>query len=201
MQEEEQHHSSNIIIHPEVDDDTDRNLQLESFSYVISNGLIKLGVRSSGSLIAPGKIPSTKTKTEASTTMVGLRYIFPDGSGESEAIALGRLWEGWGVYADGEKAISTLQDFTGGDTGIDMNSIKIDLYPDKEGNVNARSSVKTVEGKLKVTHDFHAITSTPNLYEVTVTLKNTSKNTIADTRYRRVVDFDASPTVSNPPQK
>ena len=43
-----------------------------------------------------------------------------------------------------------------------------------------------------VTHDYHP-SRNPNLYEVTVTIKNISA-AVADVRYRRVMDWDIEPT-------
>jgi type IV pilus assembly protein PilY1 len=49
---------------------------------------------------------------------------------------------------------------------------------------------------LEVTHFYHPIAGTPNLYAVDVTIKNLTDKTIAagDLRYRRVMDWDIGPT-------
>lgn len=63
----------------------------------------------------------------------------------------------------------------------------------------ASTAVSTVlsASKLKVTHDYHPSPDTPNLYEVSVTLENTSGATISDLRYRRSMDWDVYPTPFN----
>ena len=46
-----------------------------------------------------------------------------------------------------------------------------------------------------MTHDYHPSPDTPNLYEVVVTITNTSGGAaISDVRYRRVMDWDIEPT-------
>ena len=147
---------------------------------VIDNGLIKLGVRAEGHLNIPGAgIPS---RPSSSTTAVGLRLIFPDGS-ESEATAPGCLCEGWGASAG---AVS-------GYANEDVDGV-VNLTPISFVDTPTTAvSVVDVGTVLEVTHDYHPSVS-PNLYEVTVTLKNISGADIADLRYRRVMDWDISPT-------
>jgi hypothetical protein len=55
-------------------------------------------------------------------------------------------------------------------------------------------SVVTIDDTLRVTHDYHPSTETPNLYEVTVTIENISGHALTDIRYRRVMDWDIEPT-------
>ena len=49
-------------------------------------------------------------------------------------------------------------------------------------------------GPLRVTHDFHPSPDTDNLYEVTVTLENTSGANVTELLYRRNMDWDIYPT-------
>jgi hypothetical protein len=147
---------------------------------VIDNGLIKLGVRFEGHLnIAGAGIPS---RPSSSTTAVGLRLIFPDSS-ESEATAPGCLCEGWDASADGVSGYAN--DAVDGVVGMGLVSFA--------DTPTTAVSVVDIGGVLDVTHDFHPSAS-PNLYEVTVTMTNTSAGGIADLRYRRVMDWDISPT-------
>jgi len=148
---------------------------------VITNGTIKLGVRPQGHLnILDAGIVS---RPDGSTPDVGLRLIFPDGS-ESEATAPGVMSEGWGVAADGVAGYANLA----------VNGV-VNLH-----NVAFASSASTAESTvevgsvLRVTHEYLPSTATPLLYEVRVTLTNISGGPIGDLRYRRVTDWDVSPT-------
>lgn len=143
----------------------------------IDNGTVQLGIHDQGHLNVGGGPPSSGT----GTTVVGLRYI-PTGA---EATAPGCLCEGWGA-AD---AIS-------GETGYANEAV------DGVVNIGIVSSVFTastavtvgdIGGVLEVTHDYHPSPVTPFLYEVTVTIENTSAATV-DPRYRRVMDWDIEPT-------
>jgi hypothetical protein len=64
-------------------------------------------------------------------------------------------------------------------------------------------SVVTIGGAtapvLQVTHNYQPLATTPNLYQVAVTIKNLSTSDIAagDLRYRRVMDWDIPPTTFN----
>jgi hypothetical protein len=157
---------------------------------VIDNGLVKLGVNPAGQLNVGGDIPvrdDPQPNPARWVTRVGLRYIFPDGSGESESSSYGCECEGWGVIADGDKAWAN--NYRG--TSIDESSVTF-----THTSSTAISSLITPGGKLRITHDFHPSYATQNLYEVTVTLENLSESTIDDLRYRRVMDFDIYPSVS-----
>ena len=122
------------------------------------------------------------------TTWVGIRYILPDGSGESEGAAWGFEYsEGWCVYAHGDKA-------------RDSHMFASENLASKTINVNddnskAVSNVTIEGGKLQIIHDFHPSSETSNLYEISIALENISGNNITDVRYRRSIDFDPSPTV------
>lgn len=48
-------------------------------------------------------------------------------------------------------------------------------------------------GTLQVTHYFHP-SSSPNLYQVDITIKNNAPTPAGDVRYRRTVDWDVEPT-------
>ena len=57
-------------------------------------------------------------------------------------------------------------------------------------------SVVRVGNTFRVTHDYHPSVS-PNLYEATVTIENTTDHDVNDVRYRRVMDWDVEPTAFN----
>jgi hypothetical protein len=160
-----------------------RNLQGLPPAAIISNGVIKLGVNPTAQLNAPnGDFDALNWIAN-----VGLRYILPDGGGESESTAYGCECEGWGASAD--NTTGWANDSIGG-VEVDLSSVSFSSTA-----TTAISELVLPGGLLKVTHDFHPTPATANLYEVTVTLENISPSTINDVRYRRVMDFDIYPTV------
>jgi hypothetical protein len=156
-----------------------------SHSAVITNGLIKLGVKDEGHLnMSAAGIPSKYN----GTTAVGLRLIYPDGS-ESEATAPGCLCEGWGASADGVSGYANV------DVDFGANNLTLVSFNATADTANSVVEVDSGGGAvLEVTHDFHPSTDTANLYEVVVTLKNVSGVDITDLRYRRTMDWDIGPT-------
>jgi hypothetical protein len=169
---------------PRHDGDVTRGRDLQGLppSAIISNGLIKLGVNPTAQLNAPGG----SYEDLGYTSIVGLRYIFPDGR-ESESTSYGCECEGWGASADGTAGWAN--DSSGG-VVVDIPSVTFSSTA-----TTAISELTLPGGLLKVTHDFHPSPATDNLYEVTVTLENISNSTINDVRYRRVMDWDIYPTV------
>lgn len=145
---------------------------------IISNGTVQLGVHSLGHLNVAGGAPSSGS----GTTVVGLRYV-PTGA---ESTAPGCLCEGWGA-AD---AISGMTGHANEDDGV------VNLTPVSFAS-NATSAVSVVDigTMLRVTHDYHP-SSSPNLYEVAVSITNISAAAV-DLRYRRVMDWDVEPTAFN----
>jgi hypothetical protein len=153
-------------------------------SAVVTNGTIKVGVRDEGHLnIVGAGIPS---RPSSSTTAVGLRLVFPDSS-ESEATAPGCLCEGWGASADGVSGYATVDNPPGGVAP------SVSFVSFNANGVSAECIVD-VGSVLRVKHNYHPSPATPFLYEVTVTLENISGATVNDLRYRRVMDWDISPT-------
>ena len=102
---------------------------------------------------------------------------------------------GWEVYGDGETAYAGY----GIEDGINERSVVFQQYVDETDRKAVRSSVNTLGGKLQVTHDFRFHPTIPNLSEISIIIKNVGTDTITDTRYRRVIDFNVSPTVSTLP--
>jgi len=143
----------------------------------ISNGTVMLGVWNTGELNVPADLPQTG---DIGTTSVGLRYV-PTGY---ESTADGCLCEGWGA-ADATSGLTGYANQASGSSG----NLTVESF-----TATASSAVSTVniDGKLRVTHDYHP-SATPNLYEVTVTLENLTSATIAP-RYRRVMDWDVQPS-------
>lgn len=146
---------------------------------IISNGTVQLGVNREGHLNVPGGTPSSGT----GTTDVGLRYVPTN----AESTAPGCLCEGWGI-----------KDFlTGNWAGAneDQGGIVGNLPMTVESFTSTAStatSVVNVGGIFRVTHDYKPSTS-PNLYQVDVTIQNIS-GAVVDLRYRRLMDWDIEPT-------
>ena len=179
---------------PETITDDNRNLR-QIDEVILTNGVIKLGINDFGALIVSGGTPSVTTEGGDTTNLVGLRYFLPDGSGESEGIAQGSLMEGWGVYGDGDAAYAAY----GRENGIDQRSVIFQPSVDAMRRNVVKSTVDIEGGKLQVIHDFHFHPTISNLSEISIIIKNVGRETITDTRYRRVIGFDASPTVSTLP--
>lgn len=148
---------------------------------IIDNGTVQLGVDLYGQLNVPGSVPSPVSLT----TAVGLRHM-PTGN---EATSHGCLCEGWGVgiadtfasgFANNNYGVSGL-------TPVSFTSTA----------TTATSVVDLASGGLRITHAFAPSTKTADLYEVDVTITNTSLATINDLRYTRTFDWDVEPDTFN----
>jgi hypothetical protein len=158
---------------------------LGSTGAIITNGTVTLGVNDSGDLNFCCGTPSA----QLGNTTVGLRF----NANNDEATADGCLCEGWGVGDFGTQAWGGAnQDFGGASNlaGVSFTSTAS----------TALSVVDVLDSSntpvLEVTHDYHPSPVTPNLYEVTVTIKNIGSSSVAagDLRYRREMDWDIEPT-------
>jgi len=150
-------------------------------SAVISNGLIKLGIHDEGHL----------NVWDDKEGLVGLSLIFPPPGGVSEALAVGCWCEGWGISGNNDPTMT-------GTASVDNYPGISNIIPEHPLNKSGPSAISTVDvgSSLRVEHDFHPSTS-PNLYEITVTVTNTSLEPITDLKYRRVMDWDIPPDVFN----
>ncbi len=156
-----------------------RGLQASIYDgVVISNGLIKLGVTRSGAL-------NVDVPGDSHYNVVGLRYIFPDLT-EGDSTSYGCLCEGWGAGADG---IPIFFNRAGGSSSYLAGSDVFSSTP-----TTAISNITSSDERLRVTHDYHPSASTPNLYEVIVTLENIGTTPINELLYRRNMDWDIFPT-------
>lgn len=148
-------------------------------SAIISNGTIRLGVNDEGHLNLDGGVASVQYLT----TVVGVRLITT--AGEYESTSPGCLCEGWGASAGAASGWASIDN--GGISGLSLNGFV--------GTPStAVSDVSLIATPLQVVHDYHPSTKTANLYEVTVTLKNTGAAPLSDVRYVRVMDWDVEPT-------
>jgi hypothetical protein len=147
-----------------------------STTAIITNGLIELGVNQQGNMNVPGG----SVASNEPTTLVGLRYIPTN----ADAASPGTPAEGWGV-----SVVFSQENVTGyANVGIDgVVNLSVVSFTHTADSAVATVDVGTT---LEVTHDFHPIQSTLNLYEVTITITNLTNQTIQDLRYRRVVDWD-----------
>ena len=138
---------------------------------IISNGTVTLGVWGEGHLNVPGP-----------DRPVGLRYE-PTGN---ESTAPGCECEGWGV-ADATTATAGYanESTDGGPVNLDLVSFTSDA--------STATSVVDVDDVLRVTHAYRPSATSPNLYEVAVTIENRSAAPV-EPRYRRVMDWDVEPT-------
>lgn len=138
----------------------------------VNNGTVQLGVHLEGHLnIDP---------PAGASAYLGLVYL-PTGN---EGLALGCLCEGWGA-AD---SISSVTGWAGDNWGGTFNLANISYT---NNGTTAQSTVH-VGSTFEVTHDYHP-SSSPFLYEVTVTITNISSSA-TNLRYRRVMDWDVMPT-------
>jgi len=141
---------------------------------VIGNGTVQIGVNTLGHLIAP----------DGTGSAVGVRYV-PSGA---DALTPGCYCEGWGV-GDASSGLTGWADEAAG-TSANLNVINY------TATATTAVAVVQVGTDLQVTHDYHP-SSTPNLYEITVTVRNIGTSTVGDLRYRRVMDWDVPPTEFN----
>lgn len=149
-------------------------LRTQAAPAIISNGTVQLGINDLGSLNVPGPASAT------GTTQVGIRYVPTN----NEATGAGCACEGWGV-ADVTSSTSGYANMSSGTSGLTLVSF----------TSTAATAVSVVDaaGKFRVTHDYHPSATTPNMYEVTVTIQNTSDADVVP-RYRRNMDWDIEPT-------
>ena len=157
--------------------------QVAAAQAIITNGTVKLGVDEFGQL----NIPGGRLSGTGSTTIVGLRFIDSRGT-EWESTADGCLCEGWGVGVvgglfDGVRGYANNSAGIAGLTGVSFTS-----------TATGAVSVVRIGTTFEITHDYHP-SAVPNLYEVTVSIKNISGvNVDGDVRYRRLMDWDIEPT-------
>ncbi len=140
---------------------------------VISNGTVTLGVHDQGHLIAhPANVP------------VGIVYV-PSGN---DGLAHGCWCEGWAI-AD---TISGVEGWAGDHWGLSTNLTLVTTGGDA---VTTYISTVDIGTTYQVTHDYRP-SSSPNLYEVLVSVTNISANPV-DVVYRRAMDWDVPPTTFN----
>ncbi len=156
---------------------------------VIGNGTVELGVNCQGHLNVPF------SPDPLGIGYMGLRYV-PTGAASTEP---GCECEGWGIANGAKTAPKVSTCAAGGEQGYANRSVDGVVNLILESFVasadSAVSVVRVNDGSdlWRVTHDYHPMTTTPNLYEVTVTIENIS-GVAKPTLYRRVMDWDIYPT-------
>jgi hypothetical protein len=151
----------------------------------INNGTVMLGVNRLGHLNLNGGPISG----QGTTTTVGLRHF----GTQYESTADGCECEGWGVGVRGgpSAGLTGYANDALGTAGLVSTSFA--------SGGNWATSVVTIGGKLKVTHDYKPSISA-NLYLVDVTIENISGADIGAAGnpngvvYRRVMDWDIEPS-------
>lgn len=148
---------------------------------IIQNSEVQLGVGAFGALNVGGGTPATGS----GTTTVGLRSVRTN----SDSTSPGCECEGWGVGLRSTGAFGQSNNSVGGVQNLSLVSFS--------STASTAVSVVNVLGAtggaiLQVTHDYRPIAGTPYLYEVLVSIKNTSGAALAsgDLVYRRVMDWD-----------
>ncbi len=132
---------------------------------VISNGTIRMGINVLGNLNA-GSAPQV-----TGTTVVGLRFI--TAAGDYESTADGCECEGWGVGVR-TGGVLTSSGYANDASGT-ANLTSVSFASTAS---TATSTVRLTTGPgLQITHEY-VPSSTPNLYEVRITITNTGAATI-----------------------
>lgn len=145
---------------------------------IITNGNVSLGVDTLGQLNVRGG-----TADVVGTRTVGVRWI--DGTGNQyESTSHGCLCEGWGLAVNGTSGYANNASGTGGLTALSFTSTA----------TTATSVVQITGTDVQVTHDFALAAETDDLYRVRVTVANTGATAATGLVYRRVMDWDTSPT-------
>nr|WP_179952544.1 hypothetical protein [Ningiella ruwaisensis] len=148
---------------------------------IITDGNVSLGVDDLGQLNVGGGVADV-----TGITSVGMRFIDSSGN-QYESTSHGCECEGWGVgiAETGESGYANNSSGTAGLTAVNFVS-----------DATTATAV-TSTASLQITHDFALSSETDNLFEVVVTIENTSATDIANLLYRRTFDWDTSPTPFN----
>ena len=146
---------------------------------IITAGNVSLGVDMLGQLNVAGGTPDVVGMTD-----VGVRWISPEGV-EYESTSHGCLCEGWGVSLDNiYSGYANNSTGTGGLTGLSFTS-----------SATSASTVARIDGTaVTVSHVYALSAETDDLFRVSVTIANTGATAVDDVTYRRVMDWDTSPT-------
>lgn len=149
---------------------------------VITNGTIRMGIGQYGDLNV-GSVPQIK-----GTNRVGLRLI--TAAGDYESTADGCTCEGWGL---GVRSGGVVVAWGGSNSSVG-GVTNLDPISFTSAASTATSTVRLTAGaNLTITHLYRP-SAVANMYEVQITITNTGAAAIGDVVYRRVMDWDISPT-------
>jgi hypothetical protein len=147
---------------------------------IIDNGTVKLGINDHGQL----------NFSNGEGSYFGVNYI-PTGNDGTRA---GCPCEGWGAGAGDGVSTPTFQGRADQAEGI--NGVALVSFTSTAST--ATSVVDVLDGSsapaMRVTHEFKPSTTTPNLYDIQVTLKNLTASPLTGVRYLREMDWDIEPT-------
>ncbi|MGH3006864.1 MAG: Ig-like domain-containing protein [Gaiellaceae bacterium] len=143
---------------------------------VITNGTVALGVNDHGQL-----------NFSDGTRFVGVTYE-PTGNDGTRA---GCECEGWGAGAGGPTQFQgRANDNLGGASNLSL----VSFTSTATTATSVADVLRSGSAALRVTHEFEPSPATPNLYEITITLKNVTPDTLTNVRYERLMDWDVEPT-------
>ncbi len=145
---------------------------------IITDGNVSLGVDTLGQLNVGGGVADV-----VGQTAVGVRWIDPSGT-QYESTSHGCLCEGWGLAVGGSSGYANNSVGTAGLTSVSF----------VNDATTATSVVQITGTAVQVTHSFSLAAETNDLYRVRVTVANTGTTDATGLIYRRVMDWDASPT-------
>lgn len=147
-----------------------------SAAAVITNGTVSLGVNDLGNLNFDG---------------VGLKFNATGNDGT----VYGCECEGWGA------AIASTGRTGYANNSVGTSGLSLVSFTSTASTAISVTRVTSPTGGavLEVTHNYHPLTTTANLYAVDVSIRNLTTTDIAagDLRYRRVMDWDIAPTTFN----
>eukprot|EP01084_Bolivina_argentea_P012696 23777_1 len=161
---------------------------------IIGNGDVILGVDDAGNLNVPYRqvdalnLPATNPNK---ASYVGLRNGGDLGeAGVYASTEAGCLCEGWGVgVTTGSGNFDAYADISVG--GFSLNQID---FVGVDGGTTATSKIGDVTGRFEVIHDFYPSPDTDYAFEAEITITNVGSEDFSQTLYRRVMDWDISPT-------
>jgi hypothetical protein len=154
-----------------------------------TSGLVQLGVQQFGNLNQTGTVTSLGS---SGTTVVGVRYLKPGAAGQLEYTGDGDPAEGWGVGFNGIFAGGANRNQFGSNGQSGLTAVGAFLSTASTASTTANTGTNG-SAQLQVTHSF-APSVDANLYQVNVTITNIGTATANNVLYRRVMDWDISPT-------
>lgn len=161
----------------------------------LSTAKVALGVWDFGNLNVDSGVTtnggsSSFNGTSTGPRSLGIAFRFPDGT-LRDATSPGCLCEGWGV-SGGSASGSAAVDAPGGGVTPGVVNLTLDSFTSTPTSAVSTTHLTSLPG-LTVKQDYH-LSSSPSLFEDTVTITNNTGSTVTDVRYRRSMDWDIPPT-------